>query len=115
MPGGAHDPGESLTRTAVRETLEETGVTVRPTGVVGIFTDPRHLIHYTSNDEVRQEFTIVYRAEYVSGEPTPSSETTHVAWLPLERLADLKMDRSQRIRLDWARDHHETWIDPLGD
>jgi 8-oxo-dGTP pyrophosphatase MutT (NUDIX family) len=30
MPSGAHDPGESLTNTAVRETLEETGITVRP-------------------------------------------------------------------------------------
>ena len=63
MPGGAHDPGESLSQTAVRETLEETGISVRLTGVAGIYTDPRHVVHYTSNDEVRQEFTIVYRAE----------------------------------------------------
>ena len=63
MPSGAHDLGESLTRTAVRETLEETGITVRPTEVVGIFTDPRHVTHYTSDNEVRQEFSVVYRAE----------------------------------------------------
>ena len=74
MPSGAHDLGESLTQTAVRETLEETGITVRPTGVAGIFTDPRHVTHYTSDDEVRQEFSVVYRAEYVSGQPTPSAE-----------------------------------------
>src|SRR4051794_20034533 len=80
MPGGAQDPGESLTATAVRETLEETGVSVRPTGVAGIYTDPKHVIHYTSNDEVRQEFTVVYRADFVSGEPTTSSETVEVNW-----------------------------------
>ncbi|MBF6210122.1 NUDIX domain-containing protein [Nocardia puris] len=34
MPGGAHDPGESPSHTAVRETLEETGSTVRLTGLV---------------------------------------------------------------------------------
>ena len=115
MPGGAHDPGESLSMTAVRETLEETGINVKLTGVAGIYTDPRHVIHYTSNDEVRQEFTVVYRAEYVSGEPTTSSETTIVEWVPIERLGGLTMDRSQRMRNRWAIDQPGIWIDPIGD
>ncbi|MGS0684607.1 NUDIX hydrolase [Nakamurella sp. GG22] len=115
MPGGAHDPGESLSMTAVRETIEETGINVRLTGVAGIYTDPRHVIHYTSNDEVRQEFTIVYRAEYVSGEPTTSSETSIVQWVPLAEIDGLTMDRSQRIRIRWAIDQPGTWIDPIGD
>jgi len=115
MPSGALDLGESLTRTAVRETLEETGITVRPTGVVGIFTDPRHVTHYTSNDEVRQEFSVVYRAEYLSGEPTPSPETIRVEWVPVDQLHTLPMDNSQRQRIRWALDQQGTWIDPTGD
>lgn len=115
MPGGAHDPGESLTQTAIRETAEETGITVRPTGVAGIYTDPRHVIHYTSNDEVRQEFTIVYRADYITGEPTASTETTRVKWVPIDQLDQLTIDRSQRMRIEWALDHTGTWIDPTGD
>lgn len=115
MPGGAHDPGESLSETAVRETLEETGIIARLTGVAGIYTDPRHVIHYTSNDEVRQEFTVVYRAEYVSGEPATSSETTQVEWVSVDKIPDLNMDRSQKMRLDWALNHTGTWIDPSGD
>lgn len=114
MPGGAHDPGESLSMTAVRETKEETGIDVTLTGVAGIYTDPRHVIHYTSNDEVRQEFTVVYRADYVAGEPTTSSETTVVKWVPVAEIDDLKMDRSQRMRVQWAIDETGTWIDPIG-
>jgi 8-oxo-dGTP pyrophosphatase MutT (NUDIX family) len=114
MPGGAHDPGESLSMTAVRETLEETGINIELTGVAGIYTDPRHVIHYTSNDEVRQEFTVVYRAEYVSGEPTTSSETTTVEWVPVQEIDGLGMDRSQRMRIRWALDQTGTWIDPIG-
>jgi 8-oxo-dGTP pyrophosphatase MutT (NUDIX family) len=115
MPGGAQDPGESLTRTAIRETLEETGIKIRATGLVGIFTDPRHVVHYTSNDEVRQEFTVIYRAEYLDGDPAMSDESTDVQWVPLDQLDDLPMDNSQRKRLEWARNHAEPWIDDDGD
>lgn len=100
MPGGAMDPGESMTGCAVRETEEEAGVTVRAVGLVGIYTDPDHRIEYTSDGEVRQEFTIVYRCEYVSGEPRTSKESTSVEWVSPDRLPALQMDRSQRVRLD---------------
>lgn len=112
MPGGAHDPGESLSQTAIRETDEETGVTVELTGIVGIFTDPDHVIHYTSNDEVRQEFTVIYRANAIGGAPTASSESTRVEWVPIDGIPTLKMDPSQRKRLDWALTQDEPYIDP---
>ena len=53
VPGGAIDLGESLVAAAVRETAEETGITCAVTGLVGIYSDPKHVVHYTSNDEVR--------------------------------------------------------------
>lgn len=100
VPGGAMDLGESIVQTAVRETLEETGIHCEITGLVGIYTDPRHVIHYTSNDEVRQEFSIVFTARYVSGEPTPSDESHEVVWVQPGQAAELTMDRSMRHRIE---------------
>lgn len=100
LPGGAMDLGESLPACAVREVQEETGVICEITGLVGIYTDPRHVILYTSDDECRQEFSVVFRARAVSGDLTTSSESREVAWIPAAELADLKMDRSMRYRLD---------------
>jgi ADP-ribose pyrophosphatase YjhB (NUDIX family) len=75
VPGGGMDLGESITGTAMRETREETGITCEITGPVGIYTSPRHVILYTSNGEVRQEFSIVFTARPISGQPRPSSES----------------------------------------
>lgn len=100
VPGGAIDLGESMVGAAVRETVEESGIVCSVTGLVGIYTDPRHVIHYTSNDEVRQEFSIVVTARRVSGELTPSSESSEVRWVDRRVVADLQMDRSMRLRIE---------------
>ncbi|WP_109508929.1 NUDIX domain-containing protein [Nocardioides speluncae] len=111
MPGGTMEYGESLAQCAVREALEETGVRVTCNGVVGVFTDPLHRIQY-KDGEVRQEFAVVYRAAYVAGEPTSSPESPRVQWVPRDDVLSLELDRSQRLRLEWALSHVETaWID----
>lgn len=112
MPGGAMDPGESMTACAVRETLEETGVSIEVTGLVGIWTDPLHRVEYSSNGEVRQEFTVIYAGRYLAGEPTPSAESTRVEWVSPETVPSLQMDRSQRIRIDWALHQSGPHVDP---
>jgi 8-oxo-dGTP pyrophosphatase MutT (NUDIX family) len=99
LPGGAMDLGESLVDTAVRETREETGIDCEVTGLVGIYTDPRHVILYTSNGEARQEFSVVYTARPIGGTPTPSSESREVEWVPRDAVDGLAMDRSMRTRI----------------
>lgn len=100
VPGGALDLGESVPEAAVRETLEETGVTCEITGIEGIYSDPKHIIYYTSDGEARQEFSLVFTARPIFGEPTPSDESKEVVWVPKAELAGYRMDRSMRLRVD---------------
>ena len=99
VPGGGMDLGESITETAVRETREETGIMCQITCLVGIYTNPGHVILYTSNGEVRQEFSIVLTARATGGELTPSDESSEVRWVPRVDLGGYSMDRSMRLRI----------------
>lgn len=100
VPGGAIDLGESVAQAAIRETREESGIECEITGLVGIYSDPKHVLLYTSNGEVRQEFSIVLTARPVSGQPTPSSESSEVRWVLASEIRGYTMDRSMRIRID---------------
>jgi 8-oxo-dGTP pyrophosphatase MutT (NUDIX family) len=100
VPGGAVDLGESVAQAAVRETREESGIDCQITGIVGIYSDPRHVILYTSDGEVRQEFSILLTAKPIGGHPTPSSETSDVRWVGVGELGNYGMDRSMRIRIN---------------
>ena len=99
VPGGAIDLGESMVQAAVRETREESGAECEITGLVGIYTDPRHVILYTSDGEVRQEFSIVLTARVVGGDLRPGSESSQVRWVDEPDIGSLPMDRSMRLRI----------------
>jgi ADP-ribose pyrophosphatase YjhB (NUDIX family) len=107
VPGGAIDLGESLPAAAVRETREESGIDCEITGLTGTYTDPQHVILYTSNGEVRQEFSIVLTARATGGQLTPSSESSDVRWVTASDLARYPMDRSMRLRLQHYLDRRE--------
>jgi 8-oxo-dGTP pyrophosphatase MutT (NUDIX family) len=62
---------------------------------------------YTSNGEVRQEFSIVLTAHATGGQPTPSSETSEVRWVPLDEVAGYQMDRSMRLRVQHYAEHRD--------
>jgi len=76
------------------------GIECAITGIVGIYSDPRHVILYTSNGEARQEFSIVLTARPLGGQPTPSSESSEVSWVPDAELPGYTMDRSMRLRIN---------------
>jgi 8-oxo-dGTP pyrophosphatase MutT (NUDIX family) len=74
LPGGRIDAGESAIEAAVREVLEETGLQVRVTGLVGVYSEPatRIVVH---PDNVVQLVDIILSAEIVGGELKVSAES----------------------------------------
>jgi ADP-ribose pyrophosphatase YjhB (NUDIX family) len=98
IPGGAQEIGETLTQTVVREVQEETGLTVEVTGLIGIYSDPAHVIAFT-NGEVRQEFSICFRAHPTGGQLRTSAESKEVLWVAFSQLATLNIHPSIRLRV----------------
>jgi ADP-ribose pyrophosphatase YjhB (NUDIX family) len=99
LPGGAQEFGEYIAETAVRETREEAGVEVEVTGLVGIYTNPHHLVEF-SDGEVRQQFSICFRARFVGGELATSTESSEVSWIDHDDLDQLHIHPSMRLRID---------------
>lgn len=98
IPGGALDLGETLTQAVRREVMEETGIAVEVTGLVGVYSDPEHVIEFTDG-EVRQEFSICFRAEPAGGDPRTSDESKEVLWVAPAGLDALDIHPAIRLRI----------------
>ncbi|TXS04837.1 NUDIX domain-containing protein [Streptomyces sp. col6] len=98
LPGGGMDMGDSLPGTAVREVKEETGLDVEITGLVGTYTDPRHVIAYRDG-EVRRQFNVCFTARVIGGRLALSDESTELRFVPPAEIGELPMHHTQRLRL----------------
>jgi ADP-ribose pyrophosphatase YjhB (NUDIX family) len=99
LPGGAMDIGETIAEAGVRETREETGIDCAIVRLVGVYTNPRHVMLYTSNNEARQECSLVFEARPTGGEPTTSSESREVRWVAPGDIDRYTMHPSMRQRV----------------
>jgi 8-oxo-dGTP diphosphatase len=86
IPGGRQELGETVKETALRETLEETGLTVELTD----FLDVVDSIQKDEKGNIAFHATLVdYAAEWLSGEASANSDAIDVAWHNLEDLKEL--------------------------
>jgi len=81
-----------------RGVKEETGLDVEVTGIVGIYTDPKHVFAY-DDGEVRREFSICFATRIVSGSMAVSDESFEVAFHSPDEVAKLPMVDSIRLRV----------------
>ena len=98
LPGGAMELGESIVQTIIREVKEESGLDAELVRLVGIYTDPRHVIAY-SDGEVRQQFSICFACRVIGGELRHGSESTEVGFFAPSELENLNIQPSIRLRL----------------
>jgi 8-oxo-dGTP pyrophosphatase MutT (NUDIX family) len=106
IPMGKQEFGETVAQCAVRETREETGVTVEVTGILGVYSDPGHIVAY-SDGEVRQEYEVILLGRPVSGQPQANDEASDVAWFTVAELDGLDIHPTQWRQLrDWINQTH---------
>src|SRR4051794_16300447 len=95
LPGGAIEPGERPAEAAERETLEETGLSVRVTGLIGVYSNPDVVVVYPDGNRM-QIVGVVFRAEPVAGEARTSAEVSESGWFTAEEAARLTVIAGDR-------------------
>jgi ADP-ribose pyrophosphatase YjhB (NUDIX family) len=98
LPGGTMEIGESIGQTVVREVQEETGLLVEPERIVGIYSNPKHVVEY-ADGEVRQEFSVCFTCRIVGGELRTSEESSELAFFTPQEVEQLNMHASIRSRI----------------
>jgi len=89
LPAGFVNGGEDPAEAAMRECLEETGLSVRITGVLEVIAGQEH--------ERGADFIIVYHAELVSGELSPADDADAAEWFARDQLPPLAFKATQKV------------------
>jgi 8-oxo-dGTP diphosphatase len=94
FPAGYVNRGEVLEEAAVREVLEELGVAIRLSGLVGVYSERGQAV-----------VLVVYAAKIAAGEPRPDGhEVSEVRRFALDALPDdLAFPHDRRVLADWKR------------
>jgi 8-oxo-dGTP diphosphatase len=89
LPGGFVDVGETVEQAALREAREETGLVVRLTGLVGVYSDP-------ARDPRGHTVSIVFSAT-AAGEPVAGDDAAGVVVTDPEAAPPLAFDHGRIV------------------
>jgi 8-oxo-dGTP pyrophosphatase MutT (NUDIX family) len=107
IPTGGLKKHETLTQCAVRECREETGLDIEITALVGVFSDPAHVIAY-ADGEVRQPVNTCFAGRVIGGKLTSTDEASDVAWIAPAQLDDYDIHPAIRRRIVHGLDPYST-------
>lgn len=97
IPGGFLDPGEHPEAAVVRELEEETGLTVVPTRLLGLYAD-------TYGPNGHPTITAYYVARVVGGSERPADDVSELGWFdPDELPAEIAFAHAPAVLADWKR------------
>jgi 8-oxo-dGTP diphosphatase len=94
LPAGFVDGGEDPQRAAVRECVEETGLSVR---ILGLFD-----VVYGQEHPRGASIVIVYRAAVEAGRLTPGDDAAEAAFFAASALPPLAFRATERVVRRWA-------------
>lgn len=80
LPGGRLDPGESVIQAGIREVKEETGLTIRVSRLIGVYSTPTldRLINYPEG--LTHSIDVVLEGTILAGSLTHSDESEAVGF-----------------------------------
>jgi len=101
LPGGQHDPGESVAETCAREVLEETGLIVEVGQLISVYSSPDMLLVY-DDDHQYQVVSFHFAVNVIGGELGLSNETTDVGYFSLDEIHKMDVMEHHKQRIDDA-------------
>jgi 8-oxo-dGTP pyrophosphatase MutT (NUDIX family) len=88
FPGGSMNLGETLSQVLVREVREETGLSVEPTRLIGLYTSPELQTYTYPNGDQIQGWDAFFDCRVVGGDlSTGDGETLDLAFVPPGEIA----------------------------